>query len=81
MFRHLKGTRQEKHKIWIKFYKNKESQLEQLIEFIKNLDTEGNTVFVTHYVVILALFSDTVTSGEILIANRDLEVIGRIKDY
>ena len=64
-----------------KFYKNKEPQLEQLIEFIKNLDAEGNTVFVTHYVVILALFSETVTSGEILIANRDLEVIGRIKDY
>ena len=64
-----------------KFYKNKEPQLEQLIEFIKNLDAEGNTVFVTHYVVILALFSETVTSGEILIANRDLKIIGRIKDY
>tara|TARA_B100000989_G_C19349282_1_gene388377 strand:+ start:133 stop:678 length:546 start_codon:yes stop_codon:yes gene_type:complete len=64
-----------------KFYKNKELQLGQLIEFIKNLDRKGNIVFVTHYVVISALFSEAVTSGEILISNRNFEVIGRVKDY
>ena len=64
-----------------KFYKNKEPQLEKLINFINNLDNEGNIVFVTHYVVIAAIFGQAVTSGEILIADRNLNVVGRIKDY
>ena len=64
-----------------KFYKNKEPQLEKLINFINNLDNEGNIVFVTHYVVIAAIFDQAVTSGEILIADRNLNVVGRIKNY
>ena len=64
-----------------KFYKNKESQLERLINFINNLKNEGNIVFVTHYVVIAAIFGQALTSGEILIADRNLNVLGRIKDY
>jgi broad specificity phosphatase PhoE len=64
-----------------KFYKNKEPQLDKLINFINNLDNEGNIVFVTHYVVIAAIFGQAVTSGEILIADRNLNVVGRIKDY
>ena len=64
-----------------KFYKNKEPQLEKLIKFINNLENEGNIVFVTHYVVIAAIFGQAVTSGEILIADRNLNVVGRIKDY
>ena len=64
-----------------KFYKNKKPQLEKLINFINNLENEGNIVFVTHYVVITAIFGQAVTSGEILIADRNLNVVGRIKDY
>ena len=64
-----------------KFYKNKEPQLEKLINFINNLENEGNIVFVTHYVVIAAIFGQAVTSGEILIADQNLNVVGRIKDY
>ena len=64
-----------------KFYKNKEPQLEKLINFINNLENEGNIVFVTHYVVIAAIFGLAVTSGEILIADRNLNFVGRIKDY
>ena len=64
-----------------KFYKNKEPQLEKLKNFINNLDNKGNIVFVTHFVVIAAIFGQAVTSGEILIADRSLNVVGRIKDY
>ena len=64
-----------------KFYKNKEPQLEKLINFINNLENEGNIVFVTHYVVIAAIFGQALKSGEILIADRNLNVVGRIKDY
>ena len=64
-----------------KFYKNKEPQLEKLINFINNLENEGNIVFVTHFVVIAAIFGQAVASGEILIADRSLNVVGTIKDY
>ncbi len=64
-----------------KFYKNKEPQLEKLIKFINNLENEGNIVFVTHYVVIAAIFGQALKSGEILIADRSLNIVGRIKDY
>ena len=64
-----------------KFYKNKESQLNNLKKFINNLEEEGNIVFVTHYVVIASIFGVGVTSGEILIANRNLKVLGSIKEY
>ena len=64
-----------------KFYKNKESQLINLKKFINNLKDEGNIVFVTHYVVIAAMFGVGVTSGEILIADRNLNVLGSIEEY
>ena len=64
-----------------KFYKNKESQLINLKKFINNLKDEGNIVFVTHYVVIAAMFGIGVTSGEILIADRNLNVLGSIEEY
>ena len=43
--------------------------------FINNLENEGNIVFVTHYVVIAAIFGQAVTSGEILIADQNLNVV------
>ena len=64
-----------------KFYKNKESQLINLKKFINNLQDEGNIVFVTHYVVISAMFGVGVTSGEILIVDRNLNVLGSIEEY
>ena len=52
-----------------------------LINFINNLENQGNIVFVTHYVVIAAIFGRAVTSGEILIADQNFNVVGRINDY
>jgi len=64
-----------------KFYNNKETQLINLKKFINNLEEEGNIVFVTHYVVIAAMFGVGVTSGEILIVDRNLNVLGSIEEY
>ena len=52
-----------------------------LKKFINNLEEEGNIVFVTHYVVIAAMFGVGVTSGEILIVDRNLNVLGSIEEY
>ena len=64
-----------------KFYKNKDRQLEELKNFIHNLEDDGNIVFVTHYVVIASMLGIGVSSGEILVTDRDLNVIGNIEDY
>ena len=64
-----------------KFYKNKERQLDELKNFIHNLEEDGNIVFVTHYVVIASMLGIGVSSGEILVTDRDLNVIGTIEDY
>ena len=64
-----------------KFYNNKETQLINLKKFINNLEEEGNIVFVTHYVVIAAMFGVGVISGEILIVDRNLNVLGSIEEY
>ena len=64
-----------------KFYKNKDRQLDELKNFIHNLEDDGNIVFVTHYVVIASMLGIGVSSGEILVTDRDLNVIGTIEDY
>ena len=64
-----------------KFYKNKDRQLDELKNFIHNLEEDGNIVFVTHYVVIASMLGIGVSSGEILVTDRDLNVIGTIEDY
>ena len=64
-----------------KFYKNKDRQLDELKNFIHNLEKDGNIVFVTHYVVIASMLGIGVSSGEILVTDRDLNVIGTIEDY
>ena len=64
-----------------KFYKNKDRQLDELKNFIHNLEEDGNIVFVTHYVVIASMLGIGISSGEILVTDRDLNVIGTIEDY
>ena len=64
-----------------KFYKNKDRQLDELKNFIHNLEKDGNIVFVTHYVVIASMLGIGISSGEILVTDRELNVIGTIEDY
>ena len=62
-----------------KFYKNKKKQIKRLKEFIRNWDDKSNLVLVTHYVVILELLGVGASSGEIIISNKDYEIIYRIE--
>ncbi len=61
-----------------KFHKNKKKQIQQIKKFISNWDKNSNLVFVTHYVVILELLKIGVGSGEIIISNKNYEIIDRI---
>ena len=53
--------------------------MKDLKSFIKNWDSKKNIVFVTHYVVILETFNQTVSSGEIIVADKNYKVIGSIE--
>ena len=60
------------------FYKNKNKQVIELKKFISDWGKNSNLVLVTHYVVILELLGVSVESGEIIISNKNYEIIDRI---
>ena len=45
--------------------------------FVMKLDNSGNIILVTHYVVIMELLNISSESGEIIISNKNYEVISR----
>ena len=64
-----------------KFQKNKKSQMNNLLNFIKEWEGKGNLVLVTHYVVILETLNLAVSSGEIAISDKKLNLFGIINNY
>ena len=62
-----------------KFTKNKDKQMKDLRNFVDKWDSKKNIVFVTHYVVILEALNTTVSSGEIIVADKNYKVIGSIE--
>ena len=62
-----------------KFAKKREKQIKDLKSFIQNWNSKKNIVLVTHYVVILEVLNTTVSSGEIIVADKNYKVIGSIE--
>ena len=62
-----------------KFAQNKTKQTKELKEFIKKWNGKGNLIFITHYVVILEVLNLSVSSGEIVIADKDFNILARKK--
>ena len=62
------------------FYKkNEPEQLKELYNFIKRWDGKGkNLILVTDYSIITAVTNTFPSSGEIIIANKNFEVINKI---
>ena len=59
-----------------KFAENKDSQIKKLKEFINNWDGKNNVIFVTHYVVISEILNQGVSSGEIIITDKNFNNLG-----
>ena len=64
-----------------KFQKNKKQQMKNLLSFIKKWEGDGNLILVTHYVVILEALNKAVSSGEIVISDKKLNLLGIVDDY
>tara|TARA_B110001452_G_C15080857_1_gene377091 strand:+ start:246 stop:791 length:546 start_codon:yes stop_codon:yes gene_type:complete len=62
-----------------KFAKNRNNQMKDLKSFVKSWNSKKNIVFVTHYVVISEVLNTTVSSGEIIVADKNYKVIGSIE--
>ena len=62
-----------------KFYKFKDKQIKKLNMYIKEWDSNNNLVLITHYVVISEMLNLAVSSGELAISKKNLELVGRIE--
>jgi len=62
-----------------KFANNKDKQTKELKKYIKKWNGKGNLIFVTHYVIILETLSISVSSGEIVVADKDFNILARQK--
>tara|TARA_B100000579_G_scaffold263637_1_gene217240 strand:+ start:59 stop:610 length:552 start_codon:yes stop_codon:yes gene_type:complete len=61
-----------------KFATNEDKQIKDLKKYIKNWQSDKNIVFVTHYVVISSILKTASSSGEIIISDKNLNIIGRV---
>ena len=62
-----------------KFSKNKDKQVKAFNYYIKNLKSKKNFVFVTHYVFISEVLNYGPSSGEIVVSDKNLNIIGSIE--
>ena len=62
-----------------KYAKNKDKQVDALKNFIKNFKSNKNLVFVTHYVLISEVLNYNPSSGEIVVSDKNLNIIGSIE--
>ena len=62
-----------------RFSSNKSKQIRALKEFIRNWNSDKNLVLVTHFVVIQEMLNLGVSSGEIVITDKDLNIIETVK--
>jgi phosphohistidine phosphatase SixA len=62
------------------YNKNEPRQIKEIEKYLMNWEGEGkNLILVTHYSVITAITNAAPSSGEIIISDKNLNVIGAIK--
>ena len=62
----------------VRFAANEAKQIKDLKNYIKNWDDDKNLVLVTHFVVISSILNISSSSGEIIISDKNLNIIGSI---
>ena len=61
-----------------KFASNKNQQISDLKDYIKNWDSDKNLVLVTHYVVINEILNYPSKSGEIIFSDKNFKIINNL---
>jgi len=62
-----------------KFTKNKAKQIKDLKKYISSWDSKKNLVLVTHFVIISETLSTGSASGEIIVSDKNFNIISSIK--
>ena len=62
----------------VKFAANEEKQIKDLKNYIKNWNSDKNLVLITHFVVISSILNTGSSSGEIIISDKNFNIIGSI---
>ena len=65
-----------------KYKKNRNKQIKALKDYIKKYQSNKNLILVTHYVLISDVLNYAPSSGEIVVSDKNLNMVGTIKiDY
>ena len=65
-----------------KFTKNKDKQIDNLNDYLAKFKSDKNLILVTHYVLISEVLDYGPSSGEIVVSDKNFNMIGTIKiDY
>ena len=62
-----------------KFAKNKEKQIKMLNNYVKKFNSGKNLILVTHYVLISEVLDYAPSSGEIVVSDKNFNMIGNIE--
>ena len=62
-----------------KYAKNKNKQIKALNDYVKKFKDNKNLIFVTHYVLISEILNYGPSSGEIVVSDKNFNIIGTIK--
>ena len=62
-----------------KYAKNKEKQIEMLNDYVKKFKSNQKLIFVTHYVLISEVLDYAPSSGEIVVSDKNFNMIGNIE--
>ncbi len=62
-----------------KFSKNKDKQIKELNNYIKDFKGDKNLILITHYVLISEVFNFSPSSGEIVVSDKKFNIIGNIE--
>ena len=63
----------------IKFKNNEANQLNEFYNYVDSWESKKNLIFVTHYVFISSILGIGTSSGEIVISNKNFQIIGKFK--
>ena len=61
------------------FIKNKSEQVKEFNNFIKDWDKKQNLIFITHYVFILEILNYAPSSGEIVIVDKNFNIVDTVE--
>ncbi len=61
------------------FAKNRKKQIKDFKNFLKKWNEKDDLIFVTHYVVISEILNYTPSSGEIIIADKNLNIVDTLE--